>query len=717
MLKAALKRARLGETSVAVFLVLQGSARAQTVLPEIDIVVQKPQRDGSEAAGYRSGAASTLLLGDRSLQDTPYSVNVASRALMSNLQAASAQDALKYNPTVYEGAATNMVGGGSSFTIRGFTTDTNESYVDGLHLYASSPIEDKERIEVLNGPASFLFGFANPAGVVNYIMKRPTTTPYYSVVAGDFGAAQGYAHVDLSGPLDTDGAFAYRVNLAHVGSGETTISSQSHERSLASAALDWRAAESTKLMFDYSHYYFDIRGGDNLFTIGSALKTLPKAPDPSKNFMPAYARSYDMVDRAALRLTSKIDETFNVRGAFAYSDVDMFRNRPRDQITTNLGNYTMSRNYYRMNKEAIEGYLYLDAEIETFGWKHNATLGMTDEDVRYRYAYPYSTQTVSYSGVGNIYLPTAYPVDKPGAPIGPADKTFERTNLLTASFVDTVSLTDQWSLLAGVTFASIDDRNWSYSTYPTNGKVTEAPAYQKSAATPSAALTYKPWSNVTTYVSYIEALQKGPTAPSTTANANQTLAPYLAQQIEIGAKTSWGMFDVNVALFRIDKANAFTNTTTNVYSEDGRETHDGVEFVAMGKVLPELTVTGGFTLMHAKVTNADTASVVGKVPAATPQKLARLYAEYALPFASGLFLTGGFSYNGKIFADAANTLVLPSVVTGDLGLRYETRVFDHALALRVNVANISDEHYWSITPSTLTLGSPRTIFGSAQLTF
>jgi len=693
------------------------TADAQAALPAIDVSGERTQAEGSVAEGYRATTTSAGVLGTRTLKDTPYSVNVISQDLMQNLQAQSAADALKYDPSVYNGAASNTVGGGASFVIRGFTTDTNESFIDGMRMYSSTPIEDKEKIEVVNGPATFLFGFANPAGVVNYVLKRPTSLPYFSFTGGNYGGAQGYGHLDLSGSLDSEGKLAYRLNLLYVGKGDTPVAGDTHERSLISGAVDWHITNSTLLMFDYSHAFYNIQGGDDLFTLSSTIKALPPAPDPAKNFMPSYAQSYDGYDRYGVALKSQINEIFSARAAFAFDDVDMYRNRPREQLTDALGDYTFSRNYYHEGKQTLEGYGYLDADFKTWDFKHKVTLGFTEENTNFKYANPYANQTVSYSGTGNIFLPITFPAEKPGVPIGSPNRTFEQLNLISSSLVDIVDITNQWSILGGATFASVNDLNWSYASFATTGASTALPAYNRNAVTPSAAIMYKPFSFVTAYTSYIEALQEGPTAPSTALNANQTLAPYLARQVEIGAKTTWNQLDINAALFHITKANAYTDLTSNIYSEDGKETHNGIEFITTGHILPELTVTGGFTLLNARVTNAASASLTNKVPQAVPQDMARLYAEYAVPYMPGLFFAGGVSYNGSIYADALNTLVLPSVTVGDLGVRYQTKIEGHDLILRVNVNNFTDKRYWAISNTNLVLGAPRTIAFSAQTIF
>ena len=164
----------------------------------------------------------------------------------------SVAEALRYNPTVNAGSGANSVGGGAAFQIRGFVTDTNESFIDGMRIYSRTPLEDKESIEVLNGASALLYGFANPAGVVNYIPKRPTAERLTRLTVGDYGGEQTFAHGDFGGRLDEAGHWGYRLNLLGVNDGETSVRNQHHGRYLLSAALEGRLSPDTLWSFDAS---------------------------------------------------------------------------------------------------------------------------------------------------------------------------------------------------------------------------------------------------------------------------------------------------------------------------------------------------------------------------------------------------------------------------------------------------------------------------------
>ncbi|MNS96733.1 Ferrichrome receptor FcuA precursor [compost metagenome] len=97
-----------------------------------------------------------------------------------------------------------------------------------------------------------------------------------------------------------------------------------------------------------------------------------------------------------------------------------------------------------------------------------------------------------------------------------------------------------------------------------------------------------------------------------------------------------------------------------------------------------------------------------------PKFMAKLYTEYALPFAPGLSLTGGVYHVGKQWASATNVGRLPSYTTFDAGLRYATKVSGRPLTLRLNVNNVTGRDYWL---NSYYLGSPRSVALSAQVQF
>lgn len=682
-------------------------------VPITDVEVQG-QKDGSADSGYQTDTANVGPLGEQSQQDTPYSVNVTSGEMLENQQADSVSAALKYNPTVSNGSGSNTVGGGTSFTIRGFTSST--MMIDGMRTDLNGPpIEDKERIEVLNGAAGFLYGISNPGGIINYVLKRPTDYPLAKVTIGNYGGNQNYFHSDFGGPIDHDGKFGYRLNALYVKKGETEVENEQHGRRLVSAAFDWHPAPDQLFTFDYSHFDSEIEQGDNIFTIGTGVTAIPAAPDASKNYMPSYSTAKDSYDRYGLGYTKDINDIFSFRSAIRYNDETRYRHRASIALTDDDGDFTMSRNYYNTEATTTQGYSFMDAQFRTGLMSHTMTFGFSEDYTTTLYAYPYKTGKVTYTGTNNIYDPSDWPDDKSGDTVGDPDKPTAKTRYTSTLLGDKIAFNQQWSVFLGINRVGLDVKSWSYNT---SGVSTVQPENEKNALTPAASLTYKINPEMTSYISYIESLQAGPTVASAYANAGEVLDPYRSKQQEIGLKTQLGGLNVNTALFRIEKANAYADAVTNIYSEDGQEVHMGLELTATGKMSQNFTLTGGFTLLKAEITEASDAEQIGNTPFGVPEKIARLYMEYAFPTIAGLVLTGGLSYTGQEWVDSSNheTLAIPEVVTGDIGVRYRRPCYGHDVILRLNVKNVTNKNYWTSTGGgSLGLGDPRTISFSVEI--
>lgn len=268
---------------------------------------------------------------------------------------------------------------------------------------------------------------------------------------------------------------------------------------------------------------------------------------------------------------------------------------------------------------------------------------------------------------------------------------------------DNIQFNDQWSLLVGLNHSTIRTESLT-----STGERSQ-PDYDKSRNSPSVSLMYKPVPWLTAYASYIEGLEQGGIAPDTASNYGAILAPMVSKQKEIGIKATVGNMLLTTALFDIEKAYEFTDSN-NVYTQNGRQNHKGIEFNASGKLSDKWTVVGGVTALDAKVKGSD---FNGNAPMNVAKVVAKVYSEYELPV-PGLSLTGGIYYTGKQWANAANTDRLPGVTTADIGMRYATKVGGKPLTLRLNVANVTNKSYWL---NSYYVGSPRSVAFSAQVQF
>ncbi|XHR26718.1 MAG: TonB-dependent receptor [Chthoniobacteraceae bacterium] len=718
-----------------------------TVVTEEVIVTGSVPQNGSAEAGYRVDSASVGPLGNMKLQDTPFSISVVSSDLIENLQASTPTEALRYDPTIQPALASNR--SSDYFMIRGFVSslNSNSTAVDGMRTYnLAVPVEDKQQIEVMAGANSFLYGITSPGGMVNYILKRPTATPLANVTMGDYGGSQFYTHGDFGGALDKAGKVTFRLNAVYADDGSMAISDQTHERSLISGALDWRMAPDTVLSFDASHFQRNLDHQQAIFLIGSGKATkingvtysgvttvIPDAPDASKNYGSPFCYAKDSYNQYGTEFTSKLSDIFTIRSAFRYNEAENENPSLRNQFLDDAGHFNevmYVKGKHQTN--TTQGNFFLDSTFETGAISHKVTLGYAQDYVENLNPYPDQNLTYTTDGfVSSLSDPTyaSYESFKNSkgksitlAPIssGRPYRTTDTTNYRTILLGDQIELSEKWGLLLGATVATIENQNWAVATGD------RLPGVNQTALTPTAALTFKPIPCVTTYASYIESLQNAGTVPTGYGyrNENAALSPYLARQEEIGIKTTVGEMNLTTALFRIDKA-AYTVTQDNYYTEGGTEVHQGVEFTATGKVTPDWTISGGFTLLNAEIedqrTNKAGTSLSGKTPDGVPEQVAKLYTEYAIPFVPGLSLVGGISYVGREFVDSSanhnmDTMTIPAVVTGEVGARYKANIRGHDVTLRFNVTNVTGENYWTTKgDNMLYLGEPRTFAFSAEL--
>ncbi len=653
-------------------------------LPSTNINANVASVDGSAAAGYRTESVKNVgALGGMKLQDTPYSMSVVSQEFLKNTQTTSLDDVFKRNPAT-QLYGPRAAGYASAVAIRGFSGSGNMNIAnDGLRFTngadAGNFIEDTEQLEIITGLTGFLYGPATPGGLVNYVLKRPTYERYNSVTLGNAGGENYYLHGDFGGKIDDAGMFAYRLNVL-TQDGETAIDLQKHRRQMISAALDWNVNDDLQIQFDASHRKNEVRGLSSYWYVYPGAER----PDASslkndKLYSQKWSFSDNETDKAGVRANWRLNDTFTLRAAFAaqqYTDEFTYTGPLAHKLTVG----------YQGNTSRVKQY---EDHIPYPSWQYQ-------------------------SPVGTLPISERPQVDKPSWSIGHGDQRLanssETNNFLLG---DIITFNEQWSTILGLTHTQIKSYANEFVYAKAFGTPETETKYNKTKTSPNISIIYKPVPWLTTYATYIEGLQSGGTVPSDGLNAGQILAPQVSEQYEVGAKATVGETLFTLAFFNIDKPNNYKNSL-GYYTQDGRQENNGMEFSVTGKVVPELTVVGGITLLDPKVKKTSVAANEGNAPTNVAKQLAKVYAEYDLDAVPGLALTGGAYYTGKQYADEANHESLPSFTTFDAGARYKTHVADNDVTFRLNVANLANKEYWL---NSFYLGDPRTVQFSAQLEF
>lgn len=232
--------------------------RTAAVLPLVSV------RDSGDAElatgpvrGYVARRSATATKTDTAIVETPQSISVVGAEEMELLKAQGLQDVLGYVAGVARNEAADRTT--DQFFLRGFqaTSDLGNHYRDGTRFGVTrydgrQELYGLERVEVLKGAASVLFGAGGPGGIINTVSKRPTTEPLHeiNIEAGSFNRKQ--VSGDFGGALDDDGVWSYRLTALKRDS-DTFIDYVPDDRSFIAPALKWQpnAATSLTLLSDY----------------------------------------------------------------------------------------------------------------------------------------------------------------------------------------------------------------------------------------------------------------------------------------------------------------------------------------------------------------------------------------------------------------------------------------------------------------------------------
>jgi len=682
-------------------------------------------KDGSSADGYISGGVTSVgMWQDRELKDTPYAINVVSNDLIKNLQATSTDQIFKMNPVVQFNRP-QAQNDAPDVYMRGFDGGTSsrnglvrDNYDHGVSM------ADVERIEVLTGMSGFLYGANNVGGMINYVTKRPTQERLNSVTIGNTSGSNIYAHGDFGGRIDENGDFGYRINLL-AQDGETAVEYQEAERKFASLALDWQATDSLLLQLDFSKRDYHLDGRQAYWKTNAENRPSAKALDSDKLWAQKWSNQDTQTDRFGANINWDISENIAFRAAYLDEKVVRYAALSFNTIQDD-GTYTQET---RTNEDAPHTmktqsmFAFIDFSFATGNLDHTITTGVRySENTQERYQDGWSQDFADKDEEGNIIsVPLnerryfAEPVwDEHGTTPG----ALWKWGVESYTLGDDITFNEQWSALVGITHSKVSDKSYYGGIYAPEE------TYEDDATTPSVSIIYKPVEFVTTYITYMEAMEYGGTVweekyeNRDVINVGDKLGLLMSEQIEIGAKAEIGGMLLTAALFEIDKSLEYykiLNDEQAEFVQDGRQVHRGLEFTATGKVTDNLTLVGGFTLLDAKVKEQEDApEIEGNTPDEVAEKMLKLYGEYTISSVEGLSINAGFSYTGSFYMDMENHEKNDAYTLLDIGARYQLDVGNYPLTFRLNVNNLTDEAYWANRSA---VGDGRRVSLSANVNF
>ncbi|KTC28180.1 TonB-dependent siderophore receptor [Pseudomonas fluorescens] len=546
--------------------------------------------------GYHATRSASATRTDTAIHETPQSISVVSKDVVEDLGATRLQDALDYAGGV--GRANNFGGQGlTTFTVRGFTT--GEFYRNGFPInrgYPNMPDANTiERLEVLRGPATMLYGRGDPGGTFNVVSKQPLAerTVTLGSQLNDQGMKRGT--LDASGPLDEEGRLAYRLNVVGEG-GDTFRDHVETERYGVTPVITWQATDDTKVTFE----------GDFMRNNHPLDRGLTRFPNqrgtPSRDTFwgdKDAGKLHNDNNMAQLRFEHVLNDNWTLGGGFQWLDGSLKGNAIEANGPGSLGadGRTLQRNFnYRKLEWTDKDYqLNLTGHFSTGGFDHTLLTGIEYEDYDYK-----SIIQRSSAAAGTYPIDIFDPVYGQTRPALTRTPTHDKENLKTyAAFVqDQVALTERLKVLAGARFERFEH---DYQNYV--GKSWQA---ADNAVTPRVGVIYDLTDTVAVYADAARSFK-----PNTGASREGGgFAPEKGKSYEMGIK--WEALDrqlsVDAAIYQIEKKNVLTtDPVDNTFSvAAGQVRSRGFDLNVAGNLTPEWRVIGGYAYVDAEVTRDNT---------------------------------------------------------------------------------------------------------------
>ncbi|MCO8160558.1 TonB-dependent siderophore receptor [Pseudomonas sp. 21LCFQ010] len=678
---------------------------------------------GQVARGGQMG-----ILGNQDNMNVPFIMTSYTSRLIEDQQAEDVGDVLLNDPSVRQ-----SFGFGNQsqvFVIRGMPLSGDDISYNGL--YGVLPrqilsIDALERVEVFKGPNAFINGVtptgSGLGGGVNLQPKRAGDTPtrrYTQDISTDGRIGE---HLDLGQRFGADNRFGARVNLSQ-REGETAIDDQDQRSKLFVAGLDYRG-DNFRVSSDFGYQKEGINHLRNTVQIGNATR-VPRAPSASHNYGQDWTYSETEDTFGMLRGEWDLSDNWTayLAGGVKHTRETGIYGTPT--LVGNNGAATVGGSEIPHNEDNTTFSAGLNGRLQTGPVSHQIAVGASTIWTQQENAYVFYRSTPGntniYSG-GRLPMPTV--VSSTGGEMGDPGVTGKTRNRSLA-ISDTLGLFDDKLLVTyGLRRQQLRVENYLYDGTSSNGVINPAnngsrsSLYDESITTPVYGIVYKPVESVSLYANRIEGLARGPIASGTNiTNLGQAFPPGRTKQLEAGVKLDLQSFGANLAVFRIEKpSDGYVDSNQQLYIRDGEQVNKGIELSVFGEPVEGLRLMAGGTRMRSQLENTAGGTNDGNHAIGVPTFQLNASVDWDVPGIEGLALNARALRTGGQYANASNTLSLPTWNRFDAGARYSFKAWKD-LTLRVNVENITDKNYWaSANGGYLTQGEPRLVKFSGTIDF
>ena len=755
--KYTIKASYLGYESINKSITVKEGTKAELdfLLNESATQLQGVEIIGRKERNYKN---TTSFIGTKSatpLIDVPQAVSYVTKEVILD------QAAFTVNDVVKNVSGVNQFSFYNDLTIRGFRVQgqrNSSMLLNGSRMMTSfwsqQIIPHVERVEVIKGPASALFGNASPGGTINTVTKKPLQTTKQSISAsmGSFNTFRLLS--DFTGPMSKDKKLLYRLNLGYQNT-DGFRDLQFNKNIVVAPSFSFIPNEKTRLNLDV--VYQDNKGrldrGQAVFGDGDLYSTPITTSLSAEN---------DYLNEQNLNVTLSFQHKFNDHISFNSSymnsgyDEDLLEHRTANNfLALGDGSYDITKvamrvfnrkrswnnqnftNYLNVdfNLGAIEnkflvGYDYFQQELEPGGSQLEANA----------YLLKNGKATNSF----NVAKKDNYVLDENGNPVAnvaPFDLTSTNGNAMRdmSNYVYGIRNYDRYkqtgngiylqnqfqykkfNLLVGLRYDDFTD----YLNYET----AEEEKISQDKFIPRIGMVYKLKPNVNFYGTWVKGYQPQTATTINNPEAGGPFDPLTSELFEAGIKTEWfnKRLSATLAVYSLSQKGALYNandaSNSDLLKQIGEEKSEGVEVDIYGQIMPNWSVIMNYAYNHAYFTEADesTLATFGNQKPNAPRNTFNFWSKYIIDHGdlNGLGFGLGYDYvgerNGSIVRDPELIPVFPSYGLFNAAIYYKVNKFQ----IQLNINNVFDKTHWVGGYDFLRAfpGRPRNIMSTVSYTF
>lgn len=691
-------------------------------LAENDNVLQQVEIIGRKEQSYKNSQTFIGSKTELAAKDLPQSAAFVTKELIAD------QGLMRVGETVKNMSGVSQFTTYDDITIRGYRINggSTTQLLNGLRTssgFWKQPLANYlERVEVLKGPSSALFGNASPGGVLNRVTKKPLDYKR-NAIDFSFGSFNTFRALgDFTGPINDDGKLLYRMNVGYEDA-SSFRDLQFDKNIIIAPSLSFLASEKTKLNFDVIYNQSQSRldrGQPTIMNEGLYSTPTSMALNSTNDFLNevnlniSASLNHQFTDRLSVSLaymkTAYSEDLLEHRGANVYAfDADSVKipdmvamqvfQRKRKRYLDNVSafvNYTA--NTGSVQHKILGGYDYARdvlppgaSQLTASGYRNAANTGAKAFNLKDAFL-----KDKAGNPVGNV---PSFNLRDPVASQGMKDvsKYFFTPAAQAPTFYELHGMYAQDLIKIGKLQALLGVRYERYIDLEKYRTPNEKRVRQE-AFLPRVGVVYSVLPQINVYGTYVEGYNPQTASIISNPNAGGPFDPLRSRMMEVGAKSEWfnKQLSVTMAAYQIDQKGTLISTPVegnlDLQRQIGEDRSRGVELDVLGHILPHWNVLVTYSHNDAKVTKSLKEEDIGREMPNAPHNQGSIWTRYSIPHGSwtGFGFGLGANYVGERSLSINTSESIPEYLLVDAALYYTV----NKVRVQFNMNNILDKTYW-----------------------